>query len=175
MTKKVQIETIPAISYEILPDPQIAIDAKKAKQKKVLIYVSLTLFLLLVLYRLFASKVKTYIRQRKEKYALSEEARFKILLESCEEEHAAKVYQHFYHWLELASPQLSSAGFRGIVAVQPSFSKVLYEFEETVSKEEPTFDKTSFMHELKKLRTLLLTAEDRNEEYLPKNINPTMS
>ena len=175
VTKKVQVEIIPAISFEILPDPKIAIDAKKAEQKHRLIYLIVTLFLLVLLYILFASKVRAYIRERKRVYVVSEEGRFKMLLESCQKDNITKVYHHFYYWLELASPQLSSAGFKGIVALQPSFSKALYELEEVLSREEQVFDKTSFMHELKKLRIFLLAAEERSEEYLPKDINPTMS
>ena len=175
VTKKVQVEIIPAISFEILADPQISIDTKKAEQKQGLIYLIVTLFLLVLLYILFASKVQAYVRERKRVYALSEEGRFKMLLESCHEDNATKMYHHLYYWLDLASPQLSRAGFRGIVTLQPSFSKTLYEFEEMLSREEQIFDKTSFMHELKKLRMFLLAAQVRSEEYLPKNINPTMS
>ena len=92
-----------------------------------------------------------------------------------QKDNTTKVYHHFYYWLELASPQLSSAGFKGIVSLQPSFSKALYELEEVLSSEKQVFDKTRFIHELKKLRIFLLVAEERSEEYLPKDINPTMS
>jgi len=39
VSKEIIVEKIPAMEYEILPDPQLAIDAKKAQQKQVLFYV----------------------------------------------------------------------------------------------------------------------------------------
>ena len=58
-SKKIYIEKIPAMKFEILPDPQIAIDAKKAKQKKLLIYAGLVLLGIVIISPLYVSILVT--------------------------------------------------------------------------------------------------------------------
>ena len=44
-------EKIPELTFEIIPDPQIAIDAKRIRQKKVLLYIVIALLKLFALYK----------------------------------------------------------------------------------------------------------------------------
>lgn len=172
VTEKIEVETIPEISFEILPDPQIAIDAKKAQQKQRLLYLTVTLILLLILYLLFASKVRDYLKERKRMYVLSESGKFSALLECIEKNDTRGIYKHLYDWLMSIAPEIARDGFKGIEEVQPSFSVPLHELEAILSDPEHTFDKTAFAHEVKKLRERLLTEEKRTQQALAEYINP---
>lgn len=172
VTKELQTEKIPAISFEILPDPQIAIDAKRAVQKQQLIYFILGLLALIVAYILFARKIKRYFYQRKREYMLSEEGRFKILLESCHHESIGTLYHHLYAWLDVADPMLSREGFHGIREVQPSFSEMLTALESALSIPHQSLDKAAFICELEKLRNKLLKRDKDRRQGLPQNLNP---
>jgi len=171
-TKKVQVEKIPEMTFEILADPQIAIDAKKAQQKERLIYLAVTSFLLIMFYIIFASKVRGYVFERKRVYALSEEGRFKTLLERCHDSNATKVYHTFYDWLEVADPKLFRKGFRGICEVHPALCIPLSGLEEAVVDSTWSSDKLNFIKELKKFRELLLLRQKDSVQGLIKNINP---
>ena len=168
--KKLQVETIPAISFEILPDPQIAIDAKKAVQKQRLIYSVSVVLLVLLAYILFAKKVTLYLRERKRRYKLSEAGRFKTLLKSCDEGDVTQIYHDFYDWLDSISPSLARKGFREIENIQPSFANALGQFELLLATKEERFDSKAFIVELKKLRVNLL-AKDKKEASLG-SLNP---
>jgi len=170
--KKVQKETIPAMIFEVIADPQIAIDAKKAEQKRILGYLVLFSVLLLLFYRLYAPSLKRWLHHRKKVYEESEEGRFKGLLEACQGNDVNAIYHAFYVWLELASPKLSRLGFRGIEEVQPSFSVSLRELEAVLSVREQSFDKMRFISEVKKLRERLLKEQQHTEQGLPSTINP---
>jgi len=171
-TKTVQIEKIPEMTFEILPDPQIAIDAKKAKQKQLLLYFTVTLFLLLILYKIFGSKVRDYLNERKRMYAESEAGHFNTLLDTCQGNDLSKLYQDLYSWLEVAEPKLSRVGFKGISEIQPSFSKALLELEKVLTMPEQAFDRIGFMNELEKFRELLLKQNKIKQQGLPSSINP---
>lgn len=172
VTEKTEVETIPEISFEILPDPQIAIDAKKAQQKQRLLYLTVTLILLLILYVLFASKVRDYLKERKRMYVLSESGKFSALLECVEENDTRGIYKHLYDWLMSIAPAIARDGFKGIEEVQPSFSESLHELEAILSDPEHTFDKTAFTDEVEKLRKRLLTEEKRTQQTLAEYLNP---
>ena len=98
-TEKVHLETLPEISFEILSDPQIAIDAKKAQQEKVILYVILALLMLLIIYVLFASKIRRFVKERKRVFSQSEEGKFTVLLASIETKNYTSIYKDFYTWL----------------------------------------------------------------------------
>jgi len=51
VTEKVQKESIPAMTFEIIADPQIALDAKNAREKKFLLFLVLTALFLWLLYK----------------------------------------------------------------------------------------------------------------------------
>ena len=171
-TKKVQKETIPAMIFEVIADPQIAIDAKKAEQKRMLGYLLLLALLLLLLYRLSAPSLKRWLIQRKKMYEESERGKFNTLTKSLETKEYSVIYSDFYKWLEVVSPDLSSRGFRGISEIQPSFSKSLSQLEEVLVDPQRAFDKTGFINELKKFREVLLKQQQDREQSLPQNINP---
>lgn len=172
VTEKIEVETIPEISFEIVPDPQIAIDAKTAQQKQRLFYIIVIVFILLILYKIFGSTVRAYLSKRKRVYKLSEAGKFDAVLNSIKNDDTSGVYRDFYQWLTVASPKLSRLGFRGIEKIQPSFSVSLRELEEVLSVKEKTFDTIGFINEVKKLRTRLLKEQKNSKQSLPKNINP---
>jgi len=171
-TKTVTLEKIPEMTFEILPDPQIAIDAQREKEKKLLLYAVLSVLLLLVGYKLLSPMYHRYTLKREEAYKKSEEGKFDVLLNSLNNDNAPGIYRDFYHWFEVASPKLSRLGFRGIGEVQPSFSESLRELEAVLSVPEQTFDKIRFTRELKKFREILLKDQQRAKQGLPNNINP---
>jgi len=171
-TKTVTVEKIPQMMFEILPDPQIAIDAKKAQQKQRLVYSIVTLLLLFILYKIFGAKVREYMSERKRVYALSEEGRFKALLESCHNDSMNNVYHAFYDWLEVADPSLSRRGFKGITEIQPSFSEMLHALETSLAMPQTTVDRVPFIQELQKLRNMLLQKQHVMVQGLPGMINP---
>jgi len=171
-TKTVTVEKIPRMTFEILPDPQIAIDAQREKEKKLLLYAALSVFLLLLGYKLLSPRYHRYKVKRQETYTQSEEGKFDLLLESLKDDDAPGIYRDFYQWLEVASPKLSRLGFRGIGEVQPSFSESLLEFEEVLSVPQQTFEKIRFTTELKKLREVLIQDQQRVKQGLPDHINP---
>ncbi len=82
-------------------------------------------------------------------------------------------YQDFYHWLEVADPKLSRAGFRGISKLQPSFSNSLSQLERVLADPQQTFDKTVFVDELKQFREALLKQHEFRQRGLMENINPS--
>ena len=174
ITKKVQKETIAAMTFEIIADPQIAIDAKKSEQKRMLGYLVLLAVLLLLFYRFSAPSLKKWLLRRKKMYEENEKGKFNNLVKSIEIKEPSVIYSNFYKWLEVISPDLSSGGFRGISELQPSFSKALSQLEEVLVVPERSFDKIGFINELTKFREVLLTQQQVREQGLPQNINPVL-
>ena len=171
-TQKIQIATIPDISFEIIPDPQIAIDAKKVQQKQRLLYLIMTLLLLFILYKIFGSKVRDYMNERKRVYALSESGKYSVLLASIKDNDVPGIYKPIYSWLLTIAPELTRGGFSTIIEEQPSFETSLYELEEKMLYQKQTFDEIRFTNELKKLRESLLKQQEVSHSSLPENINP---
>jgi len=171
-TKKVHVETLPGISFEIFPDPQIAIDAQREKEKKLLLYAGLSVLLLLIGYKLLSPAYYRYMLKRKEAYRMSEKGKFDLLLNGIKSDDAPGIYRDLYQWLTVASPKLAKLGFRGIEEVQASFSASLAELEVALSDPEQTFEKRGFTSELKKLRETLLKEQQRTGRDLPETINP---
>ena len=172
LTEKTEVETIPKIHFEILPDPQIAIDAKKAQQKQILIYVVVSFLILLSLYAVFASKIRNYRQERQRMYVESEEGKFDVLLSSIEAKDVSGIYMHFYYWLGSIAPEIGRGGFLALVKEQPSFESSLHQLEEKVLDPTQGFDTVYFTKEVKKLRVSLLEREEGEMYALPKNINP---
>jgi len=167
VTKELHVEKTPAYVFEIKPDPQIAIDAKKARQKQIVIYVIAILLLFVGFYLLFASKINAYRKKRKLLYEESETGHFNRLLLSTE---TAMYYKNFYAWLNIAEPRLARGGFRAISEIQPSFEESLEKLEEDLASKEQVFDKITFINEAKKLRSTLLI--EQKQSALPLAINP---
>jgi len=57
VSEKVIIEIIPAMHFSIIADPQIALNMKKAEQKRIFASLLLFVILLLLFYRFFANKI----------------------------------------------------------------------------------------------------------------------
>ncbi len=172
VSEKIQVERIPEISFEVLPDPQIAIDEKKAQQKQRFLYIFIVLIMLVMLYVLFASKVRNYLKERKRVHLISEAGKYAALVASIEKNDMRIIYQELYDWIMTIDPVLARSGFKGIAELQPSFSKSLLEFDALLSDTKQTFDKVTFINELKKLRERLLKEQKESKHSLPKNINP---
>ncbi len=172
VTEKTEVETTPKITFEILPDPQIALDAKKAQQKQLLIYVTASFLILLSLYAIFASKIRNYRQERQRMYVESEEGKFDVLLASIEANDVSGIYTHFYHWLGAIAPELSRGGFSALVKKQPSFERSLQHLEEKVLDSTQGLDTVYFTQELRKLRASLLLGKQGEIHSLPKKINP---
>jgi len=172
-SENVMIETIPAMHFTIIADPQIALDAKSVQQKKFLLYTIFTLLLLLVLYRFLAPSLKSYIYKRKKIYVLSEKGKFEDLSKSVQQNDASVVYQKFYIWLESIAPELSRGGFEAIIALLPSLKEHLHALEEKVINNTQPLDTADFSKELAKLREKLLGKKSRVVYGLPKIINPS--
>ena len=171
-TEKVHLETLPEISFEILPDPQIAIDAKKAQQEKIILYVILALLMFLIVYVLFASKIRRLIKERKRLFIQSEEGKFTVLLASIETKHYTSIYKDFYSWLTVLNPELVRGGIDSIEVINPTLAKSLKELDGMMVDKESTFNVVNFSDALQKFRRSVLERKPKTKEGLPKAINP---
>jgi len=171
-TKKIHTEKTPVYTFEIIPDPQIAIDAKKAQQKQRLLYALLVALVLGGLYFLFASKIRAYLKERKRLYAQSEAGKFALVLACIEKNDVHCIYAQMYEWLLSIAPELTRGGFSTIIEMQPSFKTSLEALEENLLTPNQIFDTIPFREELKTLREMLLKKEQTAPEGLPKTINP---
>ncbi len=171
-TKKVQKESVPAISFEIIEDPQIAIDAKREKSEKLMLYIAVSIVFLLIVYRLSSPYIKRWFLHKKESYQRGEKSKFDSLVKSLKTENYPEIYSNLYEWVSVLSPHLLESGFRGIIKIQPSFSQSLSQLENILVKPEMDFDRSSFLSELKEFREVLLKKEESKEHRLAKSINP---
>jgi hypothetical protein len=80
-SEKVEVENIAEISFEIIEDPQIAIDAKKAEQKQILIYLLLFLLFLFILYKTIYPYMKRCAVKCRKLYKTNREKRKNYALE----------------------------------------------------------------------------------------------
>jgi len=171
-TKTVSMERVPQMTFEILPDPQIAIDAQREKEKKLLLYAVLSVLLLLAGYKLLSPVYHRYTLKRQEAYKKSEEGKFDVLLNSLKHDDAPGVYRDFYQWLRVASPELGRGGFSAIMSEQPSFERSLLELEEKILDSKERFNGIDFTKELRKLRESLLDKKCAETHGLPEMMNP---
>ena len=166
-TKKVHTERIPAITFKIIADPQIALDAKQTADKKRLLYAGAALLVLLLLGRVLLPKIHRYNVKKKALYMKSEKGLFDKVLASKDN---VALYENFYLWLEKIDVTLARNGFKGIALLQPSFSELLISLENVLVNQEKNFDKISFIHEATKLRILLLKKQKQSP--LAVTLNP---
>jgi hypothetical protein len=171
-TKKMHTEKTPAYTFEIIPDPQLAINAKKAQQKQRLLYVLLVVLVLVGLYLFFASKIREYLKERKCLYAQSEVGKFALLLACIEKNDVHCMYAQMYEWLLSIALELTRGGFSTIIEIQPSFKTSLDALEENLLTPNQRFDTILFSEELNRLRATLLKKEQTASEGLPQTINP---
>ena len=171
-TEEIHVEKIPAIQYEILPDPQIAIDAKKARQKELFIYVGSVLLILVGLYAFLAPKIRHYRTERMRKFEESETGKFSALLSTVESGDVVSIDRQYYRWLLSIAPQLVRGGMEAIETIQPSFTDVLKEFDMAMVEPDRDFDRIRFSSELNIFREKLLHENKSVKEGLPVAINP---
>ncbi len=172
-TKKVHKESIPVMTFKIIADPQIALDAHRAKVKRLILYAGFLIVVLWLAYKIFSPYYHRYRSKKKAQYKESEAGRFQSLLETSKTSNIAKLYHDFYYWLEAADPELERAGFRGISEKQPSFSGALSQLEKALADPQQIFDKIDFVGELKQFREVLLKQYEVGQRGLMENINPT--
>lgn len=170
--KKIHVEKVPPIVFEILPDPQIAIDAKKAHQKQLLFYIGSILLLSVLLYLLFASKIQQFRKERKCRFEESEAGKFAALLLSVESGDRRAIDRRYYLWLLSIDTELARGGMKSIEIIQPSFAETLKEFDQGLVDPDIGFDSVRFSSELKMFREKLLQETQRVKEGLPVTINP---
>ena len=171
-TQQIEVEKIPEITYEIFPDPQIAIYAKKAQQKKILLYTGLVFFIILGLYILFASKISAYIEERKLNYEKSETGLFARLLTSVESGDMIAIDRHYYLWIFSIAPELARGGIRAVENIQPSLADILKEFDLFMAESKKDFDRERFIRELKRFREQILQNKKSVKEGLAVTLNP---
>lgn len=162
-------EMTPAYTFEILPNPELAIksvDSKKNMSKYWVYWLMAILVLSILLYILY-QHYQRWSKKRRFTYENSEEGLYAKL---CVSPDNTTLYQNFYIWLERISPELSKEGFRGIIEVQTSFEHTLKQFEAVLAKQEQEFDKIAFINEVKKLREQLLL--NKKQQNLVQKINP---
>jgi len=172
-SKKISIEKIPAMQYEIFPDPQIAIDAKKAQQKQLLLYVLSVFVFILGLYIVFASKIRHCMQERKRKYQESEAGIFEQLLTSVKSDDLIAIDRQYYLWLLSIDPELARGGIRAVETIYPSFAEVLKELDEVMVETEREFDRMRFTRELKLFREKILQTKKSVKKGLAVTINPS--
>jgi hypothetical protein len=171
-TKKIHIEKTPAISFEISPDPQIAIDAKNAEQKRFMLYTALVFVVFVLFYMIFASNIRRYKEDLKSRYEESEAGKFSLLLACVEANDTACIYKHIYIWLGVIAPESTKNGFKSMEEIEPSFGDALKALNLTLVNQNQRFDNVAFHDILMKFRKKLLKEKEERKVGLPKTINP---
>ena len=171
-TKELHTEKTPLYTFEIIPDPQIAIDAQKEQEKKQFLYLLAIVLLVVGLYVLFASKVRAYFTERKRLYMESEEGKFSLLQAALEKSDARSIYRELYRWLLTIDPELTRGGFATIITIEPSLKTSLDRLEENLLHPKQKVDTISLRKGLTALRETLLKKEKSLSGGLPQTINP---
>ena len=171
-TETLQHALIPAMHFEIIPDPQIEIDAKRAAQKRQLILIAGTAVGLLLFGWLLYPWVQRYLKARKKAYEISEKGRFDALLYALKTGDLAQSYRLFYLWLAEIDPALEKEGFRGIGEQYPFFNASLQAFEMALSGSGTPVDIERFIQESKAFRRALLHRKQAEHASLPGRLNP---
>lgn len=170
--QKLHTDTLPTLVYEILPDPQIAIDAQNEKHKRMLVYIAFGIGIFVIFYFLFARKVKHYMREKKERYRQSEEGKFEGLLSSIEHGSLQEIDRDYRQWFTVLNPTSLRGGLKEIESIDPTFISALRILDKAIVKSEDTFDRKRFAHHIKIFRKKLLKEKNKHVEGLPKEINP---
>lgn len=172
LADRMHTEMIPELSFEILPDPQIALDAQKARQRRSLLYSIMALLAGVGLYLLWGTRIQNWVRMQKERYKKSEPGRFAFLVRSIQKESDAVIYDAFYTWLATADTTLAARGAEGIARSHPAMGSLLEELADTLAVPGRSFDRARFREELKQFRKRLLNKKRAQGAHLPETINP---
>jgi hypothetical protein len=170
-TKTVTEEKVEAFSFEIKPDPQVALDAQKAGKQTLLIRAGIIILILLLLYYLFSAYIKRYLDERQNAYLLSEKGRFERLFKSVEEGDIAKIYRDFYTWINVLHPEMKVNTFKDIYIQYPEFKENFLHFESTLVSPND-LDKVKCSSTLESLRKVFSEAYGEAPYTLEKKLNP---
>ena len=171
-TETLQHALIPVMHFEIIPDPQIAIDAKRAAQKRRLMLLAGTAAVLLLFIWLLYPRVQRYLKARKKAYESSEKGRFDALLHALKNGDISQSYRLFYLWLGGLDPVFAKAGFLGIGKQYPFFDASLQAFEMALNGTGAPLDVERFIQESKAFRHALLHRQKERSALLPGRLNP---
>jgi hypothetical protein len=170
-TETVNEEKVEAFSFEIKPDPQIAMDTQKARKQTLLMRTGVIVLILLLLYYLSSPYVKRYLHERQSAYLLSEKGRFERLLKSVEEGDMAKIYRDFYTWINVLHPEMKVNTFKDIYIQYPEFKENFLRFESTLVSPND-LDKVKCTSTLESLRKIFSEAYGEVSYTLEKKLNP---
>lgn len=170
-SEKVKVETVPAMHFTIIADPQIALDAQKVKEKKFVIYVGVIGFILLLMYHFSAPAIKAYRRKEREHFEASEEGKYATLQQAVNSEDIPAIYRHFYEWTGTVIDYDKPQTMRDIYEKYPQFKETCQSFEAALLDPEK-LKKRKCLKSLETLRTLLLEHEKKSNFALEKNLNP---
>lgn len=170
-SKQLKREKIPAFTFEIRPDPQIALDAQKEKQKQILLYLFAFVLMILILYRISAKHIKKYINDRKEAYAKSEKGQYALLVHCIEKGKLSEVYTQFYIWIDTIICDRQVRTFKDIYEEYPEFEDLFATFERALLQD-AKINSASSLSILGKLRKTLLDRHTKAANTLQRTINP---
>ncbi|KYJ86758.1 BatD family protein [Sulfurovum riftiae] len=171
ISEKVTVETIPAMHFTVIADPQITLDEKQKKQKMVLIYVTVSVLFLFLFYKAVSPSLIRHWNRRRIAYAKSEKGRYEKLLKSVEKENTAAIYRDLYVWLEVAAGDTKIESFKDIYEKYPQFKEGLSMFEERLVSPE-VLDRRYFISILDALRETLIHSTQKDRSDLIDRLNP---
>ncbi len=170
-TKKVQSEVIPEMQFEIISDPQIALDAKKAREKRLLLLVGFLLLTFLLFYRIASPYIRCYRDKRRRQYEKSEKGKYERLLKSIESGKIARIYQDFYVWIGTLHTETEIKSFKDVYSCYPEFKTNFIKFENSLVSH-GSVDKATCLSTVKRLRKALLKVSKEDTCSLVKKLNP---
>ena len=171
-SEEVKIETVPAMHFRIIADPQIALEIQRSREKWIFVYTAVLLLLSGLGYKTVSPYYRAYRSKRQEIYEASEEGRFDNLAESLKGNDVKLIYRRLYDWLFLLSPELYEGGFEKMITEQPSLEKSLRALEKNLIGTGEPVDTRYFQQELDILRKRILRRNGEEKYALSKKINP---
>ena len=170
-SEKVMVETIPAMRFSIIADPQIALDAQAAREKKFVVYVAVVGFILLLLYHFLAPAIKAHRREQQLAFEASEEGKYAKLQMSVKKGDISSMYTQFYDWIGTVIKYDKPQTIRDIYEQYPQFKDACQSFEEALLNPD-RLKQRKCLKTLETLREILLESEQKSDFSLEKNLNP---
>ena len=170
-TEKVVTDTIPARHFTIVVDPQIALDAKDAKEKTFIIYLGVIGFILLLLYHFLSPLIKEYRRKEALNFEVSEEGKYAKLQTSVKHADIPAMYTHFYDWLGTIVQYDTPQRIKDVYEQYPQFKDACQTFEDALLDPDKLKERKC-LKTLETLRKILLETEQENVFALGKKLNP---
>ena len=170
-SEKVMVETISAMHFSIIADPQIALDAQDAKEKKFVMYIAVIGFILLLLYHFFAPTIKARRIEEKLAFESSEEGKYARLQRSVKNADIPLMYTHFYDWIGSIIKYDKPQTIKDVYEQYPQFKDACQSFEEALLNPD-SLKQRKCLKTLETLRSILLESEQENVFALGKSLNP---